>query len=93
MIPYIGDTIDKRYFVRKLLVGNKRIRYYNECPLFQEALDQASWILNPTGLKLFFESIKLAQQCWEKMSIEENGICETFNDGTKKIVHLRWQLL
>ena len=85
MIPYIGDTIDKRYFVRKLLVGNKRIRYYNECPLFQEALDQASWILNPTGLKLFFESIKLAQQCWEKMSIEENGICETFNDGTKKL--------
>ena len=71
MIPCIGAMMDRRFLERKLLVGNKRIKYFHKVPIFQDALNEASWQLNPVGIKLLFECIKLAEKCWESMQMED----------------------
>ena len=40
MIPYISMAIDKRFLLRKILVGNKRMRYFHKELEFHKALDQ-----------------------------------------------------
>ena len=79
--------MDRRFLERKLLVGNKRIKYFHKVPIFQEALNEASWQLNPVGIKLLFECIKLAEKCWESMQMEDQGILETFSNGQTKVYH------
>jgi hypothetical protein len=84
MIPQISSAIDKRFLLRTFLVGNKRIKYYHSEPRFQTALDQASWSLNPTGMKLFFVNIKLCEKRQDKMSMAEGGVTETFDNLEQK---------
>ena len=89
MIPCIGAMMDRRFLERKLLVGNKRIKYFHKVPIFQDALNEASWQLNPVGIKLLFECIKLAEKCWESMQMEDQGILETFSNRQTKVYHTR----
>ena len=85
LIPVISSAIDKRFHLRQLLVSHKRIKYYHAHPKIQEALDQASWILNPTGLKIFFSSIKQCEQRWAKMQfLGEDGIEESYSKEVSK---------
>ena len=85
MIPHIGAAIDHRFLIRRNLVGNKRIKYYHKDPLLQEALDTASWILNPIGIKLFFENIKISEKRSDYMAIKDegDGVNETFGAQEK----------
>ena len=85
MIPYISMAIDKRFLLRKILVGNKRMRYFHEELEFQEALDQASWVLNPTGMKLLYNCIEWFEKRRDQMIIAEEGVCESFSNGQQKL--------
>ena len=85
MIPHISAAIDHRFLIRRNLVGNKRIKYYHQDPVLQEALDTASWILNPLGIKLFFDNIKMSEKRLDCMFINDvgDGVNEKFGDLEK----------
>ena len=85
MIPHISAAIDRRFLIRRNLVGNKRLKYYHENPLLKEALEKASWVLNPTGMKLLFDNIKLCEKQWANMAVVDSGIMETFQNGEQKM--------
>ena len=84
MIPSISRAIDKRFLIRRNLVGHKRLKYYHENATLREALEEASWILNPIGMKVFFDNIKLCEQRWDKLGLGEDGVDETFSDEAHK---------
>ena len=85
MIPKISAAIDQRFLLRKILTGNKRIKYYHPDPRFQTALEDASWCLNPIGMKLLFTNLKLLEKRWNEMSIEDvGGVTETFEKHEAK---------
>ena len=79
MIPKISKALDQRFLLRKRMTGNKRIKYFDPDPRFHTALEDASWCLNPLGMKILFDNFKLCQKRWKEMSIEEGGgVTETF---------------
>ena len=84
MIPSISRALDKRFLIRRNLVGHKRLKFYHENPTLREALEEASWILNPIGMKLLFDNIKLCEQRWSKLVIVDDGVEETFSDEAHK---------
>ena len=86
MIPKISAAIDQRFLLRKILTGNKRIKYYHPDPRFQTALEDASWCLNPIGMKLLFTNLKLLEKRWNEMSIEDVGVGE--GDGSGKVLEV-----
>ena len=74
MIPAISSAIDKRFLLRSLTTCHKRIKYHNNDPSCQAALDEASWSLNPIGLKLLNDNFKLCFKRWENMEIGHDGV-------------------
>ena len=73
MIPAISCAIDKRFLLRSLTTAHKRIKYHNDDPRCQTALDEASWSLNPIGLRLLNDNFKLCFKRWEKMNLGQDG--------------------
>ena len=59
LIPAIGKAIDQQFGSRQRLVENKRIQYYHADKIMHQALEEASWELNPTGMKVFYEKINM----------------------------------
>ena len=48
----------------------------------QQALEEASWELNPTGMKVFYEQINMYEKREEYMELLDDGkIKETYNSG------------
>ena len=84
MIPGISKAIDRRFLLRSILVGNKRIKYYHPDPIFYQALEEASWSLNPIGMKLFYENIQIYETRVEYMSFGEEGVIENYDQHGQK---------
>ena len=84
LIPSIAKAIDQQFGNRQRLVENKRTVYQHADSNINSALEAASWDLNPTGIKLFYDKILMYEKRREHISIEEDGkIKETYNSGAK----------
>ena len=53
-IPAISKALDQQFGGRHVLVENKRIQYYHKDTRMKEALQKASWVLNPIGMQLLY---------------------------------------
>ena len=83
-IPAIAKAIDEQFGSRQRLVQNKRITYYHADPMMHQALEQASWELNPTGMKLFFNKIEMHEKRAKHMELLDGvNVKETYNSGEK----------
>ena len=72
-IPAIAIAIDEQFGKRQRLVENKRIKYFHEDPTFRQALEEASWELNPTGMQVFFDKIELYEKRRDCTELMEDG--------------------
>ena len=72
-IPAISKALDQQFGGRHILVENKRIQYFHKDPIMKQALDAASWELNPIGIKLFYENINLYELRLSNLEIVESG--------------------
>ena len=53
-LPTISKALDQQFGGRHVLVENKRIQYYHKDTRMKEALQKASWVLNPIGMQLLY---------------------------------------
>ena len=82
LVPAIAKAIDDQFGNRQRLVENKRMQYHHPDRLMHQALQEASWELNPTGIKLFYDQIKMYDKRRKHMEIDDEGrIKETYNSG------------
>ena len=72
-IPAISKALDQQFGHRHILVQNKRIQYFHKDPQMKEALDIASWELNPIGMKLLYENINLYELRLPNMEVVGGG--------------------
>ena len=83
-IPAISKALDQQFGGRHRLVENKRIKYFHKERIMNNALEEASWDMNPIGMKLFFENINLYELRLSFMEMLDNGtVREKYNSGTK----------
>ena len=62
LIPSIAKAIDQQFGNRQRLVENKRTVYQHADININSALEAASWDLNPTGIKLFYDKILMYEK-------------------------------
>ena len=82
-IPAISKALDQQFGGRHVLVENKRIQYYHKDTRMKEALQKASWVLNPIGMQLLYENINLYELRLNNMKIGGNQIRETYQTASK----------
>ena len=83
MIPYIVQSMEKRYLLRSIQFENRRCQYYHDQDLFQQALQEASWHLNPIGMETFYKNINLYDKRSNFMEkISDTEIKESYQTGT-----------
>ena len=77
-IPAISKALDQQFGGRHKLVQNKRIRYFHKDRRMKQALDDASWDLNPIGMQLLYENINLYELRLSNMEmLEDETVKET----------------
>ena len=84
LIPAITKAIDQQFGTRQRLVENKRIKFHHSDKRMDDALEEASWDLNPTGMKIFYDKINMFEMRREFMEVQEDGRTkETYTSGEK----------
>ena len=82
LIPAIAKAIDQQFGARQRLVENKRIQIYHSDRRMSQTLEEASWELNPTGMKIFHDQIKMFDKREEYMEIQEDlRVKEVYQTG------------
>ena len=83
-IPAIAKAIDQQFGGRQRLVENQRIKYFHKDKVIHKALEDASWELNPVGIKTFYDSILMFEKRAKFISMQENGeVKEKYQSGEK----------
>ena len=83
-VPAIAKAIDQQFGGRQRLVENKRITYFHKDRLLNKALEDASWKLNPVGMKTFYDAIILHEKRRKYMSVEKNGDIQERYESVEK---------
>jgi hypothetical protein len=95
-IPAISRAIDTQFGGRQRLVENKRIRYFHTDKMIRKALEDASWELNPVGMKTFYDTILLFEKrnssLWRK-TVKSKKNMNREKNLTKQMVKLAHALL
>ena len=77
-IPAIGKIIQQQFRNRQIRCDNKRLVIFHESPKFQEALESASWKLNPLGLSVFHQAILMYEKKKANMTCENGVLYEKY---------------
>ena len=82
LVPAIGKAIDDQFGARQRLVQNKRIQYHHPDRQMQQVLEEASWELNPTGMRVLYDQINMFVKRRANMSVTADGkIKEVYQTG------------
>ena len=84
LIPVILKVLDERYKDRLLEAENKRFNIYDENPLYNSALNIASYELNVGGMRLFHKTLKLMWERKDLLALEDDKVVENYNGRTNK---------
>lgn len=89
-IPMISEVLDTQFRARQILAVNKTPRYFHPIPAVQKALESASWVLNPLGMKLYDLQFRMLDAKRKDMNFEAGVLYEKYDNrvftGTREYI-------